>query len=83
MYFQLNVFKNVHRLGVKTIKIESKLQKLIKKWLKFNTSGWFLTLNNGIEPISPNGITKLLNSIFKKYANGKKISTSLLRHISV
>ena len=81
--FQLNVFKNVHRIGTKTLKIPSTLQKLIKKFLTYNTSGWFLTLQNGIEPMSSNGITKILNSIFKEYAGGKKISTSLLRHISI
>ena len=40
-------------------------------------------MNNGKEPINSNGITNVFNSIFKEFANGKKISTSMLRHIQI
>jgi hypothetical protein len=81
--FYLNQFKNVKRIGPKIINIEPNLSKILTKFFKINTSGYFFTLNNRVEPISANHITKMMNSIFKKYANGKKISTSMLRHIQI
>lgn len=78
----LNAFKNVSRLGVKTFDIPEKLSKIVKVWLKYNKSGYLFTLGNGRDPLSPNGVTKLLNSIFMKSFN-KKISSSMLRHISI
>lgn len=81
--FMLNNFKNVKRIGVKVITIDDNIAKLLSKWLNINKSGWFFTLNNGKEPLTSNGVTKIMNSIFSEYADGKKISTSLLRHISI
>ena len=81
--FMLNKFKNVKRLGKKIIEIEPNLSKILSKWFKINKSGWFFTLSNGLEPITPNHITKMLNSIFIKYADGKKISSSMLRQIQI
>ena len=78
----LNQFKNVKRIGVKSYDIPDKLAKIVKLWLKHNKSGWLFTLNNARDPLSPNGVTKLLNSIFSK-AVDKKISSSMLRHISI
>ena len=83
MVFKLNVFKNVARIGPKSIDISPNVARILKKWFKVNSSGWFFTLSNGIESLSPNGVTKLLNSIFKEYGHGKKISTSMLRHIQI
>ena len=79
----LNAFKNVSRIGSKVFVLPLKLVKIVKLWLKHNTSGYLFTLNNGRDPLTPNGITKLLNSIFKKACDGKKISTSMLRHINI
>jgi hypothetical protein len=81
--FMLNSFKNVKKIGKKEIQISEPISKLLTKWFKINTSGYFFTLNNGKEPINANNITKLFNSIFKHYADGKKISTSMLRHIQI
>jgi hypothetical protein len=81
--FMLNNFKNVKRIGKKEITIDDNIAKLLSKWLKINTSGFFFTLNNGKEPLTSNGVTKIMNSIFSEYADGKKISTSMLRHISI
>lgn len=78
----LNAFKNVSRIGVKTFDIPEKLSKIVKVWLKYNKSGYLFTIGNGRDPLSPNGVTKLLNSIFMKSFN-KKISSSMLRHISI
>ena len=41
------------------------------------------TLTDGRTPLSANGITKIMNSIFSEFADGKKISTSMLRHIQI
>ena len=81
--FMLNNFKNVKRIGAKVITIDDNIAKLLSKWLKINTSGWMFTLNNGKEPLTSNAVTKIMNSIFNEYADGKKISTSMLRHISI
>jgi site-specific recombinase XerD len=80
---KLNAFKNVKRIGSKSYDVPEKLAKILKLFFKFNKSGFVLTLNNARDGLSANGITKLLNSIFSKYANGRKISSSLLRHISI
>jgi hypothetical protein len=81
--FMLNKFKNIKRLGKKTIIVSDPINNLLNKWFTINKSGYMFTLNSGIEPLSSNGITKILNSIFKEYAQGKKLSTSLLRHILI
>lgn len=81
--FMLNKFKNIKRLGKKTIIVSEPINKLLNKWFTINKSGYMFTLNSGTEPLSSNGITKMLNSIFKQYAHGKKLSTSLLRHILI
>jgi hypothetical protein len=81
--FKLNKFKNVKRIGVKSIDIDDNVGKILTKWFKINTSGWFFTLNNGIQPLTSNGITKIMNSIFAEYANGKRVSTSMIRVIKI
>ena len=78
----LNQFKNVSRIGAKTFEIPDKLIKIVKLWLKHNKSGWLFTLGNARDPLNANNITKLLNSIFEKACN-KKLSSSMLRHISI
>jgi len=82
LYFYINAFKNKAKLGAKQFEIPKGLEKLIKLWLKHNKTGWFLIKNGTNEPLSPNGITKLLNKIFKKRVN-KLISTSMIRHIII
>jgi hypothetical protein len=81
--FKLNKYKNVKRLGVKSYDINPQITKLLNKWLKINKSGYIFTLTDGRTPLSPNGITKVLQSIFSEFADGRKISTSMLRHIQI
>ena len=81
--FKLNKFKNVKRIGVKSYDINPEISKLLTKWFKINDSEWFFTLNDGRTPLSANGVTKVMNSIFSEFADGKKISTSMLRHIQI
>lgn len=80
--FILNQYKTDKRYGKKSVSIPSKLSKVIKKFLKFNKSGYFLTLQDGIRAMTPNGITKAFNRLFQNEL-GKTISTSLLRHIII
>jgi len=80
--FILNQYKTDSKYGKKSVKIPSSLAKVIKKFLKFNKSGYFLTLQDGIRPINSNGITKALNRLFEKHL-GKTIGSSLLRHIVI
>jgi site-specific recombinase XerD len=80
--FHINSYKNKDRLGSKIYKIDNTLNRLINLWLKFNKSGYYLVQYDRKKPMTPNNITKFLNSIFKKEFN-KKISTSMLRHITI
>ena len=81
--FKLNKFKNVKRIGVKSYDINPEISKLLAKWFRINDSEWMFTLNDGRTPLNANGVTKVLNSIFSEFADGKKISTSMLRHIQI
>jgi hypothetical protein len=82
-YFYINQYKNKRYLGEKVLEIPSKLNKVINLWLKWNKSGWYLLRTDRKTPLSPNAITKFLNSLFNKYAEGKKISSSMIRHIII
>ena len=81
--FKLNKYKNVKRLGKKSYDINPQITKLLNKWFKINKSGFMFTLTDARTPLNPNGITKVLQSIFTEFADGKKISTSMLRHIQI
>ena len=80
--FMLNYYKNIRKLGKKQYDIDPSIAKLLVKFFKINKSGWMFTLANKTEPLSANGITKMLNSIFQEYT-GKRVSTSMLRHVQI
>lgn len=80
--FHINQFKNQKYIGSKVLNIPSPLNRVINLWLKHNKSGYYLVKTDRKTPMSPNGITKFLNKIFLKYT-GKKISTSMIRHIVI
>jgi hypothetical protein len=80
--FILNDYKNKKRIGRKIIEITSSLNKIINIILKHNKSGFFLVKKDRKTPMNPNNITKYLNKIFIK-RSGKKISSSLIRHIII
>ena len=80
--FYINDYKNRKRLGAKEFKIPSKLNKMINLWLKHNKSGFYLVKLDRKSAMSENNITKYLNKIFLK-RSGKKISTSMIRHIVI
>ena len=81
--FHINQFKNKKVIGAKILNVPTPLNKIINLWLKFNKSGYYLVKSNRTTPMSPNSITKFLNKIFRKNADGKKISSSMLRHIII
>ncbi len=80
--FYFNNFKNSTHLGPKIYDVPQDLNKLINIWLHYNTSGYYLTKRDRETPMNSNGITKIMNRIFKK-RTGKNISTSMLRHIII
>tara|TARA_Y100001937_G_scaffold128634_1_gene206354 strand:+ start:1081 stop:2073 length:993 start_codon:yes stop_codon:yes gene_type:complete len=62
---------------------DTELRKLLKEWIRINPTNYLLiSLKNGNEPMSPNGITKYLNKISSKHL-GKTIGSSLLRSIYI
>jgi hypothetical protein len=77
----LNDYKTVKTFGPQSYDIDKKFSKVIKIFLKHNKSGFFITKSNRTEAITPNGITKLLNRLFKRELD-KTISTSMIRHIT-
>ena len=77
--FYINDYKTKKTFGRKVIDIPKKVVTQIRKWLKINTTGYFIPNSNNVG-ITPNGITKLFNKIFEREF-GKKVSTSMLRHI--
>jgi len=77
-YFVLNNYKTDKVYGTKIIDIPEKLNTTLTQWIQINPTKHFL-LNNKGEPMTPNTLTKFLNSVFSE--TGKKISSSLIRHI--
>lgn len=81
--FYINQFKNKKYIGSKILDVPQKLNRVINLWLRFNKSGYYLVKSDGKTPMTPNAITKFLNKIFVRNANGKKISSSMIRHIVI
>ena len=73
--FFFNKYKTVKSYGTQSIEVPKQLNDLLKKWIKINERDYMLYSSNG-NKINPPQITRILNKIF-----GKKISTSMLRHI--
>tara|TARA_R110000824_G_scaffold42883_2_gene125638 strand:- start:1546 stop:2508 length:963 start_codon:yes stop_codon:yes gene_type:complete len=76
-YFAFNDYKTVGSYKEKEIKVGAKLNSVINHWLRFNKTNHLL-LNSNNEPLSSNGLTKFINSIFKH--TNKKVSVSMIRH---
>jgi site-specific recombinase XerD len=77
----LNDYKTAKTFGAQEYDIDKKFSKIVRIFLKHNKSGYFITKTNRSQPISANGITKLLNRLFMRELD-KKISTSMIRHIT-
>ena len=75
--FSMKDYKTRKTYGDKDIELPKKLVRLIKKWARYNKTGYLLINTSTKKPVTSNGITKLLNKVF----HPKKISTTLLRKI--
>ena len=82
IYLILNHYKTVSKYGKKSYKLDEKLSKLIRLLLRHNDSGYFLVKYDRKRALNRNGLTKLLNRLFIK-ETGKRLSTSMLRHIQI
>ncbi len=76
-HFVFHDYKTSGTYKDKEILVGKKLNSLLNKWLKFNTSGYLL-LNSKGDFLTSNGLTKALNNVFS--STGKNISASMLRH---
>jgi hypothetical protein len=76
----LQNYKTKKKYGKKEYILDNNLQRLVKKLLKYNNSGYLLVNKNRKSKMTRNNLTLQLNRIFLKYTN-KKIGSSLLRHI--
>ena len=73
--FYFNKYKTVKTYGMQILDVPKELNNVLKKWIKINTNDYMLYSSNN-NKISCPQITRILNKVF-----GKKISTSMLRHI--
>ena len=73
--FYFNKYKTFKTYGMQILDIPKEFNKVLKKWVKINTNDYIIYSSNGNKLSCPQ-ITRTLNKIF-----GKKISTSMLRHI--
>jgi hypothetical protein len=76
----LQQYKTAKRYGKKEYVLDNNLKRLVKKLLKHNDSGFLLLNKNRKSKMTRNNLTLHLNRIFMKYT-GKKIGSSMLRHI--
>lgn len=75
-HFVFQKYKTSTKDGTQRIPLSSKLKNLLKKWMSINESPYLLVSPSSNNPISCPQLTRRLNHIF-----GKKISSSMLRHI--
>ena len=81
-YFIINEYKSSKTYGSQKINIPSELNSIINLYLKFHKDkSTFLTNTRG-QPLSANGLSKLLTSSFGRYSE-KTITLNLLRHIYI
>ena len=73
--FYFNKYKTVKTYGLQVLDVPKELNNVLKKWIKINTNDYMIYSSNSNKLSCPQ-ITRILNKIF-----GKKISTSMLRHI--
>jgi len=80
-HFNINTYKTDKTYGERYLPVEpnSTLSNAISLWLERNKTGWFL-ITRDRRPLNPNVLTKAINRVFEP-DTGKKISSTLLRHI--
>ena len=77
-WFMIQDQKSKKFKGPQKIPVNTKLNKILNLWLKYNTSK-HLILNSKGNKMNTNQLTKYLNTIFS--GTGKKISTTMIRKI--
>lgn len=73
----LNQYKTDKTYGQKTIDIPPHIHGLMKRWLKYNESGYLLVNIKAFDQMTKNGLTKYIYKIFKP----RKVSTTILRKV--
>ena len=73
--FYFNIYKTAGKYGAQEMAVPPELNKMLKKWIKFNDTDYLLFSSNK-NILSSSQITRTLNKIF-----GKNVSTDMLRHI--
>jgi len=81
MFFVLNKYKTSKKYSELKIDIPTDLRKVLTYYIKINGMG--VLFKTGSKPMTRNGLTQLLTRYSKKYMDGKKISTTMLRKIYV
>ena len=77
LIFYLGNYKTISQHGIQEIKINNKLSKVIKLYLKFNTENKFFLKNSRGYKMSSNSLSKLITRVFQK--DGKHVNLNLLR----
>ena len=81
-YFIINEYKSSKTYGKQIIKIPPELNSIINLYLKFHKDNDSFLLNSRGDPLSANGLSKLITSSFSKYSM-KKVTLNLLRHVYI
>lgn len=76
-HFHFNDYKTAKVYGHQTVKVPKTLEILLTKWIKKNPGEWLFSDYAG-KKLTSSGISKILNSVFKK-----NISVNMLRHAYV
>lgn len=81
-YFIINEYKSSKTYGSQKINIPSELNSIINLYLKFHKDKSSFLMNTRSQPLTANGLSKLLTSSFGRYTD-KTITLNLLRHIFI
>ena len=82
MLLILNEYKTSKRYGEKKIEIVPEVAKVISTYLKHHNTGYLLNQpNDFLKPMTTNGVTRSLQKISMREFDGKKIGSSMLRHM--
>jgi len=79
-HFSFGEYKTSKKYGLKLEPLDAKLNRVMNIWLAYN-KGKSLLYNAKDQPITENGLTKLIQKAFEP--SGKTVSASMLRHIYI
>ena len=77
-YFIFNNYKTVRIHGRQELEVSKELNTILNKWLKVNKSN-ILMLNTKGEPLTSNGLSKLISRAFEPIKKG--VTVNILRHV--